>query len=60
MLRSTDHHQQHERWLPLTRKLIQSKIADIDLDPDSLSQVEDAFISTGVLKSRTFMTRPDL
>ena len=45
MLPSTDHHQQHERWLPLTRKLIQSKIADIDLDPDSLSQVKAAFVS---------------
>ena len=45
-------------WFRLTRDLIQSVIADMDLDPDSLLQVEEAFISTGVLKSRTFMTRP--
>ena len=50
MLRSTDHHQQHERWLFLTRELIQSNIADMDLDPDSLSQVEAAFISAGLTK----------
>ena len=29
----------------LTRDLIQSVIADMDLDPDSLSQVNEAFIS---------------
>ena len=45
-------------WFRLTRDLIQTVFADMDLDPDSLSQVEEAFISTGVLKSRTFMTRP--
>ena len=28
-----------------TRDLIQSVIADMDLDPDSLSQVEEAFLS---------------
>ena len=50
MLRSTDHHQQHERWVPLPRELIQSNIADMDLDPDSLSQVEAAFISAGLTK----------
>ena len=48
MLWSTDHHQQHERWFSLTRELIQSNIADMDLDPDSLSQVEEAFISAGL------------
>ena len=45
-------------WFRLTRDLIQPVFADMDLDPDSLSQVEEAFISIGVLKSRTFMTRP--
>ena len=45
-------------WFRLTRDLIQTVFADMDLDPDSLLQVEEAFISTGVLKSRTFMTRP--
>ena len=36
-------------WFRLTSDLIQSVIADKDLDPDSLSQVEEAFISAGVL-----------
>ena len=38
-------------WFRLTRDLIQSVIADmdLDLDPDSLSQVEEAFISVGLL-----------
>ena len=33
----------------LTRDLIKSVIADMDLDPDSLSQAEEAFISAGLL-----------
>ena len=37
------------KWFRLTRDLIQSVIADMDLDPDSLSQVEEAFISAGLL-----------
>ena len=36
-------------WFRLTRDLIQSVIADMDLDPDSLSQVEEAFVSAGLL-----------
>ena len=36
-------------WFRLTRDLIQSVIADMDLDPDSLSQVEEAFISARLL-----------
>ena len=36
-------------WFRLTRNLIQSVIADMDLDPDSLSQVEEAFISAELL-----------
>ena len=36
-------------WFRLTRDLIQSVIADMNLDPDSLSQVEEAFISAGLL-----------
>ena len=39
----------HTEWFRLTRDLIQSVIADMDLDPDSLSQVEEAFISAGLL-----------
>jgi hypothetical protein len=38
-----------KEWFRLTRDLIQSVIADMDLDPDSLSQVEEAFISAGLL-----------
>ena len=38
-----------KEWFRLTRELIQSVIADMDLDPDSLSQVEEAFISAGLL-----------
>jgi hypothetical protein len=36
-------------WFRLIRDLIQRVIADMDLDPDSLSQVEEAFISAGLL-----------
>jgi hypothetical protein len=45
MLWTTDRHQHRERWLPLPRELIQSYIADMDLDPDSLSQIDEALIS---------------
>ena len=38
-----------KEWFRLTRDLIQSIITDTDLDPDSLSQVEEAFISAGLL-----------
>ena len=37
-----------KEWFRITRELIQSVIADMDLDPDSLSQVEEAFISAGL------------
>ena len=33
----------------ITRRIVQATIADMDLDPDSLSQVEEAFISAGLL-----------
>ena len=38
-----------KEWFRITRDLIQSVIADMDLDPDSLSQVEEAFISEELL-----------
>ena len=46
-----DWHQSTTRseWFRLTRELIQTVIADMDLDPDSLSQVEESFISAGLL-----------
>ena len=37
-------------WFCITRDLIQSVIADMDLDPDSLSQVKQAFISADLLR----------
>jgi hypothetical protein len=37
------------KWFRITRELIQRVIADMNLDPDSLSQVEEAFISAGLL-----------
>ena len=36
-------------WFRITRELIQSVIADMDLDPDSLSQVEEVFLSAEFL-----------
>ena len=38
-----------KEWFRITRELIQSVIAEMDLDLDSLSQVEEAFISLGLL-----------
>ena len=38
-------------WFRLTRDLIQSIIADMDLDPDSLSQGEEALISASCSKT---------
>ena len=43
------HSASKKEWFRITRELIQSFIADMDLDPDSLSQVEEAFISAGLL-----------
>jgi hypothetical protein len=36
-------------WYRLTRELIESVIAVTDLDPASLSQIEETFISAGLL-----------
>lgn len=36
-------------WFRLTRDLIQSVIADMDVAPDLISQVEEAFFSAGLL-----------
>ena len=36
-------------WLAITRELIKQIIADIDLDPEAISEVEEAFISAGLL-----------
>ena len=36
-------------WFAITRQLIQQTIADMDLDPDALAEVEEAFIGAGLL-----------
>ena len=36
-------------WFRITRELIASTIADMDLDPAALAEVEQAFIGAGLL-----------
>ena len=36
-------------WFAITRRLIQETIADMDLDPAALAEVEEAFIGAGLL-----------
>ena len=38
-----------KEWFAITRQLIQQTIADMDLDPDALAEVEEAFIGAGLL-----------
>ena len=38
-----------KEWFGITRQLIQQTIADMDLDPDALTEVEEAFIGAGLL-----------
>ena len=38
-----------KEWFRITRQLIQETIADMDLDPDALAEVEEAFIGAGLL-----------
>ena len=38
-----------KEWFAITRQLIQETIADMDLDPAALAEVEDAFIGAGLL-----------
>ena len=38
-----------KEWFTITRGLIQQAIADMDLDPDALAEVEEAFIGAGLL-----------
>ena len=47
-------------WFRLTRDLIQNVIADMGLSPDSLSQVEEAFISAGLLRKAALDAAPYL
>ena len=38
-----------KEWFAITRQLIQQTIADMDLDPAALAEVEVAFIGAGLL-----------
>ena len=38
-----------KEWFAITRGLIQQTIAEMDLDPDALAEVEEAFIGAGLL-----------
>tara|TARA_B100001939_G_scaffold129696_1_gene112539 strand:- start:182 stop:379 length:198 start_codon:yes stop_codon:yes gene_type:complete len=38
-----------KEWFRITRRLIQETIADMDLDPAALAEVEEAFIGAGLL-----------
>ena len=45
MARSTT----RKEWFAITRQLIQQTIAEMDLDPDALAEVEEAFMGAGLL-----------
>ena len=38
-----------KEWFRITRQLIQQNIADMDLEPAALAEVEEAFIGAGLL-----------
>ena len=38
-----------KEWFRITRQLIQEIIADMELDPAALAEVEEAFIGAGLL-----------
>ena len=38
-----------KEWFAITRRLIYQTIADMDLNPDALAEVEEAFIGAGLL-----------
>ena len=38
-----------KEWFRITRELVASTIADMDLDPAALAEVEDSFIGAGLL-----------
>ena len=38
-----------KEWSRITRELVQQTIADLDLDPETTSEVEQAFIGAGLL-----------
>ena len=38
-----------KQWFEITRELVQKTIADMDLDPEAMSEVEQGFIGAGLL-----------
>ena len=38
-----------KEWFRITRELVASTIADMDLDPAALAEVEEAFVGAGLL-----------
>jgi len=38
-----------KQWFEITREFVQKTIADMDLDPEAMSEVEEAFIGAGLL-----------
>ena len=38
-----------KEWFAITRQLIQRTLADMDLEPADLDEVEEAFIAAGLL-----------
>ena len=38
-----------KEWFRITRELVTSTIADMDLDPAAMDEVEEAFIGAGLL-----------
>ena len=39
----------HKEWFAITRQLIQETIADMNLDPAAMAEVEETFIGAGLL-----------
>ena len=38
-----------KEWFAITRRIVQDTIADMDLDPAAMAEVEEAFIGAGLL-----------
>ena len=38
-----------KQWFAITRRIVQNTIADMNLDPAALAEVEEAFIGAGLL-----------
>ena len=38
-----------KKWFEITRELVQQTIADLELDPETMREVEQAFIGAGLL-----------